>query len=404
MGQVKNDWIAAQERGWIAPETFVCASCVKDAFLKQLLRDHAESKKCDYCKRRRGTSIAAPMEVLVQAVSAAVSYRYSDPAEAGSPRDDGEWVGEIVHISDVLDSLPFFCDDKVYDDVMCSFQNIEFTPAAQGHWASSHPHQIYTYGWNHFVDTVMHRSRYFFMQEEADDFDHEQLSPANFLAQLCALLRNAGLVQELPERTALYRVRYRSKSDRWLPTVAEIGAPPKEIASAGRMNPIGIPYLYTALDRRTAVLEAEAHCNGKTSYAWARFSTKRVLRVIDLSRLPRPPSVFDEEQQDLGEAVRFFSHFVKEILQPLSKSGSEHLHYVPTQIVSEYLATAFRTEDHQLVDGLIYPSTVSLGGKNLVLFPRREESWKKVSWPVYLSFSGIVKRAKAKLSKSTKGK
>lgn len=56
--------------------------------------------------------------------------------------------------------------------------------------------------------------------------------------------------------------------------------------------------------------------------------------------------------------VQFLWQFVNEISKPVAHDGSEHIEYVPTQVVSEYFAQAFQYAKGKRIDGLIYPSAV----------------------------------------------
>jgi|SRR5471030_15803 len=48
----------------------------------------------------------------------------------------------------------------------------------------------------------------------------------------------------------------------------------------------------------------------------------------------------------------------------------EHVDYAPSQVVSEYFALVFQSDgDGSKLDGIVYPSAVRPGGRNLVLFP-----------------------------------
>jgi hypothetical protein len=71
-----------------------------------------------------------------------------------------------------------------------------------------------------------------------------------------------------------------------------------------------------------------------------------------------------------GKARSFIESFSDSISQRVKKDGSEHIDYVPSQVVCEYLAQAFETELGITLGGLIYKSAVNPGGKNLVLFPQ----------------------------------
>lgn len=71
--------------------------------------------------------------------------------------------------------------------------------------------------------------------------------------------------------------------------------------------------------------------------------------------------------------VQFLYKFTDEISKPLAHDGSEHIEYVPTQVVSEYFAQAFKHAKNKRIDGLIYPSAVAQRGKNLALFPQYDD-------------------------------
>jgi hypothetical protein len=62
--------------------------------------DNLSSTKCDFCSRSDpNKQIAAPLEVLMKAIAAALYKHFGDPTHAGVPRDDGEWVGEESFVS-----------------------------------------------------------------------------------------------------------------------------------------------------------------------------------------------------------------------------------------------------------------------------------------------------------------
>ena len=79
-----------------------------------------------------------------------------------------------------------------------------------------------------------------------------------------------------------YRARMQS-GDQPFP-VDKMGAPPKHLATHGRANPAGIPYLYLASDKETAVSEIRPHTGEVASVA--DFSLRSTLNIVDL-RSPR---------------------------------------------------------------------------------------------------------------------
>jgi RES domain-containing protein len=150
-----------------------------------------------------------------------------------------------------------------------------------------------------------------------------------------------------------------------------MGAPPSGLASAGRMNPPGISYLYCALERETAL--GELAPAPPIELVAAQFALCSDVRVLNLCELPKSPSVYDVACNDELEWLGFLHSFAREISRPVRKDGSEHVDYVPSQVVCEWFAQVHSEGDGgATLDGILYPSAVVPGGKNLVLFPQRD--------------------------------
>src|SRR5262249_23506696 len=58
------------------------------------------------------------------------------------------------------------------------------------------------------------------------------------------------------------------------------------------------------------------------------------------------------------------------LAKPIKKDDREHIEYVPTQVVTEFLRHEFRTEGGHRVKGIIYQSARNGKGKCCVLFVR----------------------------------
>lgn len=92
---------------------------------------------------------------------------------------------------------------------------------------------------------------------------------------------------------------------------------------------------------------------------------------MNLTQLPPLSSVFDSNRRQEREELLFLESFVEEIKKTIEKNGTEHIEYVPSQVVSEYFALVFEASNGQCLDGVLYPSAVQRGGHNLVLFPTK---------------------------------
>ena len=175
------------------------------------------------------------------------------------------------------------------------------------------------------------------------------------------------MVKTLPAGTELIRAR-RHKPTEHFDTMADLGTPPKRKASTNRMSPSGIAMFYGAFDAKTAIAEV---CSDPTDDALmvtsAPFVLRKPMRVIDLTAVPPVPSVFDRQRAEQRVPSLFLRGFVRDFVKPVKKDGREHIEYVPTQIVTEYVRRVFRDRSGEKVHGIIYPSSVE-DGLSCVLF------------------------------------
>jgi hypothetical protein len=340
MGLVKTEWIEAQERGWSAPDTCVCADCIEDSSLKDLVRKEASANTCDYCGRHDAVAIAAEAELVMQAVYHAVDAYYSEPTQAGVPYDYG-FIVPPIDIAEVLfdlgfDGHPDFIQAVIDAEANCN----SFVPAVNGDWIGCHPHEVLSGAWDLFSYTIKHETRFHFANtpRSAATSPYE-VDIANVLPAIVERLRSQ--IRMLPIGTEVYRARVRRAGETWQPSADMMGPPPKEKAPAGRMNPAGIPYLYTAFDKTTARREVGIEVDIMETVFAATFALTRPLWIMDLTALPPVPSLFDVANKESREQALIVRGFAKAISTPVTKDEHEHIDYVPPQVICEYLAQVF---------------------------------------------------------------
>lgn len=363
MGQEKSKWM----EDWNAPDSYVCAECVEDEFLKDVIRQNVSQRQCDYCERKTRAHSAAPVSILMGPIGNAVFYHFNDPTRGGVPYDDG-FVIESTDTGDVLNTLEFGCHDRLFDDIANAFTNKEWVRAAGGHWASSHPNEAMNDSWSNFVNIVKHNVRFFFQHLPASNATcSQEYKPHQMLPAIGKLVKRLKLLKKLPAGTDLFRVRERHEDADWELNEKQMREPPSEKASAGRMNPVGISYLYLSYEKETAL--AEVLKGPPCGAAIAHFVTKRDINILDLTNLPGKPSIFDNASRSKREKILFLESFAEEISKSVEKNGREHIEYVPSQVVSEYFALIFEPSPGKNLDGIAYRSSIRRNGRNLVLFP-----------------------------------
>jgi hypothetical protein len=230
-------------------------------------------------------------------------------------------------------------------------------------------------GWNDFCEAVKYKTRFLFF----DPNPHEPgeagtepyyVHPSELLDELASAVKTLNLTTTLPIATVIYRARAHGNGLPGHSTVAELGPPPKEVARAGRMNAQGIVVFYGAFDDQTAIAEINRPGDAMSVGIFRNITT---LRVLDLTKLPAVPSIFDLKRKALRTPLNFMARFRDDISQAIRPDDQLHLEYTPTQIVTEYFRARFKDRDDHPLDGLVYPSARREGGRNVALFISREQ-------------------------------
>ena len=197
--------------------------------------------------------------------------------------------------------------------------------------------------WETLRDELMYRNRYFL--DEALDTDR--------LEELLVFLP----ADDMPE--IWYRARIQTGDAPY--TIEEMGTPPKRLATHGRANPPGIPYLYLGSIPETAAAEVRPH-TGEVACV-AEFAIAEPLRAVDL-RNPRKlvsPFLLSEASAigQLRADIAFLERLGDELTRPVLPRGAA-IDYIPSQYLCEFIKK-------RGYDGVVYRSSVS-SGINLALF------------------------------------
>jgi hypothetical protein len=201
--------------------------------------------------------------------------------------------------------------------------------------------------WTRFADEIRTRNRYF-------------PTAVPDLNVLKTVIQDSA--KTIKKGMTLSRARL-CTSEQPLATAA-MGAPPAQLASAGRANPVGIPYLYLAFEVDTCIYEARVPNHGFICVGTFRLS--RDVRILNLAEIT-PPDLFSapdlDAVDDLVRSVLFYRYLAAlgdELSKPVQSSDGP-TDYIPTQYLCE-LAKSLN------FDGVQYASSVYPAGHNVVLF------------------------------------
>jgi hypothetical protein len=156
-----------------------------------------------------------------------------------------------------------------------------------------------------------------------------------------------------------YRARIQSGETPF--PVTEMGAPPNRIASHGRANPAGIPYLYLGSTQATAISEIRPHTGEIVCVA--DFRTPHDLKLVDLRSPKKMVSPFLlEDAADISRMrsdLPFLERLGDELTRPVVPQSAA-VDYTPSQYLCEFIKKCG-------YNGVVYRSSVS-DGMNLALF------------------------------------
>lgn len=340
----------------------VCAACFDDSDLKDWIKGIGGPKGCDACNRRDSPThdfdeVCDRIEECLQRYwGFAVEQLPYESAEGGYqgktwhtweilfdeeglqlPRDrTGDLAEAIVH------ALP--------DELWCEYD-----------WLSIDEDVALGLSWDRFCEIVKHERRFFFHDLGGNDDDRDSYSAGSLLAKIGKLCDDLGLIEVLPKSTKLWRARSDIKKGARA-AIGDFGPPPKGKATqSNRMNPPGIPMMYTASTAALATKETRAR-----SARVGLWQTLCGARILNLQKLRPVPGTFADSDRYTTLGMRFLHRFADDIMRPVARDNRVHIDYLPSQVVTEYLRD-FQFAGGRL-DGIAYPSGFDRRGWNLALF------------------------------------
>lgn len=227
--------------------------------------------------------------------------------------------------------------------------------------------------WAKFSNEIRHQNRYFPESAPNRDILEEALSES---------------VSTIAAGASLFRGRL-TPPDELIP-IEHMGAPPPRLTPPGRANPVGIPYLYLALDPETCVYETRVANHTRVSIG--TFQVLRDLKVLNLAAIEPLDffSTYEELEESDQQAVRVSLHryleaLGEELRRPV-RSTDEPTDYIPTQYLCE-LAKSLG------FDGVLYSSSQRPTGRNVVLFDVNAAVCKAVELIVITSIEAVWQNA-----------
>ncbi|EJZ22165.1 RES family NAD+ phosphorylase [Rhizobium sp. Pop5] len=362
--------------------TLVCPKCFGDRAISrriQEVRPQYPDEKCSFHPRNKGV----PIRLVAAMVDDVFRYFYSfgEYPYAYSEQEGDSLVfcvGDITQAED--EEIARALADQLIEDDEYWPQNGE-----QSFYADDQNYVRHGFNrnhrndnlWRNFRESVVYQQRFF--NSNAKDLISELFSGVDAQRDH----RRQSPVYEISPGSDLgifYRARVLSDPKERARAREEpasvLGPPPKRLRKAGRMSPAGIACFYGAFDLETCVAELRPPVGSVVVYG--KFELTRPIWVLDTTRFEapmKPQSLFSKDYLRKVEQWAFMQRFMEDIAKPVSPTD-EHLDYIPTQAVAEYLRVhhQFKRDGHQRkIDAIIYRSAQLPANRNIAILGEAAE-------------------------------
>jgi len=357
----------------------ICFACVGEEFLRAEIEKEGEAATCAYCgKQRKSISI----EQLADRVEGAFEEHYRRTSTEPSSLEymmlkegDYDWdregepaVWAIANAAEI-EEAPATDVQKVLEERHSDFdmaamgEECEFD--SEAYYEEKGPNDIeFREEWWGFEQSLKTETRFFNKRAQATLgsvfeglADHETRDGRRVVIQA-----GPGLAL-----SSLYRARVFQSSEPLEKALErpdiEIGPPPFEMATAGRMNARGISVFYGATEPTVALAEIRPPVGSRVVIG--KFDLLRPMRLLDVAALQSvfvKGSIFDGGYIRHLEQAKFLGHLSRRITMPVMPND-EPSNYLITQAIADYLATEIK------LDGIVYPSAqAGSNAQNVVLF------------------------------------
>ncbi len=312
-----------------------CAECIGDRYLRrEIVPDRStETGKCSFCGRQ-SVALVEPSELFEYFDLLVSSYRRDPDGKLLVQLFREDWG--LFEDSEMSDAVAKSLVAEILDDG--EIVREKFAPLVNSDTGNLGE-------WEKLRDELMYRNR-FFPESNID------------LGRLKALLSPLTLTTgEFP--VLWYRARIQAGDEPF--GLKDMGAPPRRVASHGRANPAGIPYLYLGSNPTTAVSEIRPHTGERVCVADFKISGN--LKLVDLRNPKKTVSPFQlgdgEEITRMRADLPYLERLGQELTRPILPQAAA-IDYTPSQYLCEFIKKAGS-------DGVIYRSSVG-DGMNFALF------------------------------------
>jgi len=313
----------------------VCIHCFNDLELRQfILTNSTEKGKCDYCADSPDTELLDIGELLDFFAEFIAIFKIDPKGIAFSDLIQNDWnlfAGELE------------CN-KILSDILLSLNSSITDPSITVS----------------YIDDIVECTSYWETLKSEIKWKIRFLTNIDKLDELhWPLLFKQTVILSRSEQ--LFRARLHYNGDQKEFDTNNMGCPDKSIASAGRANPQGISFLYLSKKIETTMYEIRATFLDEISIGTFRIKGDSDVVLVDFTEIASAFLNVDNIVE-CAKSMLLKRYISADLSKPIRRYDSE-LEYIPTQFICEYIRY-----NNEKAAGIIFDSSLHIGGKNIVLF------------------------------------
>ncbi len=310
----------------------LCACCFQDEEIRQFIESTSkEVAVCDYCGK---TSKLIEVEELLDFFSEFISIFHPDT--------DGIPLVEIIQRDWNIFSNSSL-GSTLLSDILANVNSVLFSSDT-----------LVTY-----LPEITECVNYWDSIKESLKWEQRFLINAAKLEEEYSWSTLFYVNAAIDSSVSLYRARIHHDGRLSCFSTTEMGSPPQNKSTAGRANPLGIPYLYLSKSKETTLYETRALYLDILSIG--RFVvSNETLKIVDFTS-KSSPFTYEVGMVELAKSFLLKRAISHDLSKPIRRFDSE-LEYIPTQFLCEFIR--YNTG----ADGIQFSSSVHKGGVNIVLF------------------------------------
>lgn len=322
-----------------------CMECFRDSEIRAIIKSKNQIGDCDFCSLKNVYVYdvsSDPNPIADMIISLMDIHAISDSADAKLLKDTLHDNWDIFNVgAKIIQELT----QKLSEATLIGNKDI-FTYGVDIPRISTVDFLndfgiVRGFTWSEFSESIKYANR----------FHNQMFNPDAFASFLLIGTKS------YPAGSRFYRARI-SKFPKGY-TQNEMGTPPKDKRSAGRINPEGVGVLYLSSDEITVLNEVRASAFDYITIG--EFINSHDIKVVNLSGIAKiSPFLYERGLEQFAANRKAFQEIEAEIAKPLRRNDSP-IEYLPTQFISEFIKS-------QNYDGVEYKSTLNESGSNVAVF------------------------------------